>query len=257
MEFEGEIATIQRRLADTSDLIQGRLAVLDALAVRPGESVLEAGCGGGVLLPSLATAVGTTGRVVGIDISDDQIAAAHHLCAGMDVVETDLQDVCALPYEDASFDAAVAVEVIEFPADPARGLSELQRVLRPHGRLVLLDTNWDTVFWNTDAPELTAQMQEAWRHHAPHQNLPAEMRPLLADAGFQMVRQAPVTVINNAYHEDSFSYWLAQLMVAFAVGRGLVSQMDADAWLKALQEAEGRGRFFFSSTPVLTMALAL
>lgn len=257
MEFEGEIATIQRRLVDTSDLHQRRLAVIDALAVRPGESMLEAGCGGGVLLPSLATAVGTKGRVVGIDISDDQISAAHHLCAGMDVVETDLQDVCALSFEDASFDAGVAVQTIEFLADPARGLAELRRVLRPHGRLVVLDTNWDTMFWNTDAPELTAQMQDAWRHHAPHHNLPAEMRSLLAEADFKMVRQAPVTVINNAYHEDTFSYWLAQLMVAFAVGRGLVSQMDADAWLKALQETEDRGRFFFNSTPVLTTAVAV
>jgi arsenite methyltransferase len=81
MEYEGDIATIQRRLAETSDLYRRRLAVLDAIAAQPGEKVLEVGCGGGALLPLFAAAVGQMGRVVGIDISSDQIAAANLACA--------------------------------------------------------------------------------------------------------------------------------------------------------------------------------
>ena len=107
MEYKGDIAEVQRRLSQTSDLHRRRLAVLDAVSVQPGERVLEVGCGGGAMLPMLAAAVGETGRVVGIDISRDQIAAANVLCADTNVVEAAVDDVNQLSYGDASFDAIV------------------------------------------------------------------------------------------------------------------------------------------------------
>jgi ubiquinone/menaquinone biosynthesis C-methylase UbiE len=210
MQYEGDLAALQRRLAETSDLVQRRLAVLDALAVQPGEAVLEVGCGGGALLPSFAASVAPSGRIVGIDQSADQIAAARRLCAGMSGVETAVQDLRQLPYRDACFDAVVAVQVIEYLDQPAAALSELRRVTSIHGRLVILATNWDTVFWNCGVPELTRLVQEAWRGHAPHPNLPAELRPLLEGVGFRIVRQSPVTILNAAYHEDAFAYWAAR-----------------------------------------------
>ena len=230
--------------------------MLHALAARPGEAILEVGCGGGALLPSLAASVAPGGRVVGIDRSADQIAAARKLCGGTGIVETAVHDLRRLPYGDAAFDAVVAVQVIEYLDRPAEALSELKRVTSAHGRLVLLATNWDTAFWNCGAPELTRRVQEAWCGHAPHPNLPAELRPLLERAGFRIVRQSPVTILNAAYHEDAFAYWAARLMTAFGVGQKLISRADGEAWLEALEDAQGAGRFFFSSTPVLTLAVA-
>lgn len=256
MEYKGDIAAIQRRLAETSDLHRRRLTVLDAAALQAGERVLEVGCGAGALLPKFAAAVGQTGRVLGIDISPDQIAAAKLACAGSEIAEAEVQDVNQLPYADASFDTIVAIQVIEYLEQPAKALSELRRVCSKKGRLVILATNWDTMFWNCGAPELTARIQAAWREHAPFPNLPAELRPLLAEAGFRMMRQAPVTTINNAYHEDAFAYWAARLIVAFATARNLILPGDADNWIRALQDAQTAGTFFFSSTPVLTIAIA-
>jgi ubiquinone/menaquinone biosynthesis C-methylase UbiE len=256
MHYDGDIATIQRRLADTSDLHRRRLAVLDAVAMQPGERVLEVGCGGGALLPRLAAAVGPAGRVAGVDISADQIAAARRLSTDIAIIEATTADIHQLPYEDASFDALVAIQVIEYLSTPAKALSELRRVSGAQGRLAVLATNWDTMFWNCKAPELTARMQAAWRQHAPHPNLPAELRPLLGGTRFRVVHQAPVPIINNAYHEDAFAYWAARLIVAFGVGRSLISQAEAAAWIEALQEAQSAGTFFFSSMAVLTTAVA-
>jgi ubiquinone/menaquinone biosynthesis C-methylase UbiE len=256
MEYQGDIAEIQRRLAQTSDLHRRRLAVLDTVSAQPGERVLEVGCGGGAMLPVLAAAVGETGRVAGIDVSPDQIAAASALCADTKIVEAAVHDVNQLPYSDASFDAIVAIQVIEYLDQPPKALSELRRVCTAGGRIVILATNWDTMFWNGGVPDLTARVQAAWRQHAPHPNLPAVLRPLLADAGFRMIRQSPVPIINNAYHEDAFAYWAARLILAFARGRNLISPTDADDWIKQLREAQAAGTFFFSSTAVLTMAVA-
>ncbi|MEX0956412.1 MAG: methyltransferase domain-containing protein [Rhizobiaceae bacterium] len=250
------MALVQRRLAETSDHRRRRQAVLEAAAIQPGEKVLEIGCGGGALLPAFAAAAGRTGRVVGIDISPDQIAAAKAVCGGSEIATAEIQDVNQLPYENASFDVVVGVQVLEYLEQPAKALSELRRVCSDHGRLFVFATNWDTMFWNCGVPELTARVQAAWREHAPHPNLAAELRPLLNEAGFRMVHQSPVTLLNNTYHEDACAYWAAELILAFAKGRGLVSAADAERWRSALQEAQASGTFFFSTTPVLTMAIA-
>lgn len=257
MEYVGDLAAIQRRIARTSDLYRRRLAVLDALAPRPGECVLEVGCGGGALLPAIGSAVGSTGRVVGIDISADQIDAARRKCADHPNIETAALDVRQLPYEPGSFDAVIAVQVIEYLDDPGQALTALRRVVTDRGRAVISATNWDAVFWNTGADELTRKVYLAWRQHCPHPNLPADLRPLLSQAGFQVIHQAPVAVINSAYHEDAFAYWAARLIVAFCVGRSLVSKEEADAWLASLAAAQDADRFFFSSTPIVTLAVAV
>lgn len=256
MKYDGDLATIQRRVAATSDMSRRRLAVLDAIALRPGERVLEVGCGGGALLPPMAAAVGPTGRVVGIDVSADQIAAAQALCAGIGTAQVAVQDVHEMPFEDASFDAIAAIQVVEYLRAPPRALAELRRVAAPGARCAILATNWDTVFWNTDAPDLNARLQAAWRQHAPIVNLPAELPSMLAAAGFDVVRQEPVTIINAAYHEDSFAFWAARIIVAFGTARDLVPRADAEAWLDSLGRMQEAGRFFFSSTPVLTTAVA-
>ena len=257
MQYTGDIASIQQRLAETSDLYRRRLAVLDALDARPGERVLEIGCGAGALLPAIGSAVGSSGGVVGIDVSEDQIAAARRKCADQPNIEISVLDVCDLPYDAGGFDAFVAVQVIEYLDDPQQALIELRRVITDRARAVILATNWDTVLWNTGADELTRKIQLAWRQHAPYPNLPTDLRRLLKQAGFQVIHQAPVTIINHAYHEDSFAYWAARLMVAFSQTRGLISTEDADAWLTSLSAAQQADRFFFSSTSVVTVAAAV
>ena len=69
--------------------------------------------------------------------------------------------------------------------------------------------------------------------------------------------QAPITIINRAYHEDAFAYWAARLMVAFSVARNLISSDEADAWLMSLSQMQDADRFFFSATPILTIATAI
>ena len=256
MQFTGDIATIQQRLAETSDLYRRRLAVLDALDASPGERVLEVGCGGGALLPAIGSAVGSSGRVVGIDISQDQIAAAARRCAGQQNIEVAVRDVRQLPYEPHSFDALIAVQAIEYVDDPLQALSEMRRVSTERARAVILATNWDSVFWNTPSDELTRKIQRAFRQHAPHPNLPADLRPMLRRVGFQVIQQAPVTIVNPSYHQDSFAYWIARLIVAFCVARSLLTKQDADAWLDSLAAAQEAERFFFSSTPIVTVAAA-
>jgi ubiquinone/menaquinone biosynthesis C-methylase UbiE len=101
-----------------------------------GGDVLEVGIGAGInfdLYPSPA-------KVVGIDIAPKMLDAARRRGARMGLhAQLEIGDVQALRFEAASFDSAVATFVFCSVPDPVRGLDELRRVLRPGGRLLLLE----------------------------------------------------------------------------------------------------------------------
>jgi demethylmenaquinone methyltransferase / 2-methoxy-6-polyprenyl-1,4-benzoquinol methylase len=101
--------------------------------VRPGDAVLDACCGTGDLTLACARA---GGRVTGLDFSQRMLERARHKAPQLEWVEGDL---LALPFPDASFDAATVGFGVRNVEDLARGLSELRRVLRPTGRLAILE----------------------------------------------------------------------------------------------------------------------
>jgi demethylmenaquinone methyltransferase / 2-methoxy-6-polyprenyl-1,4-benzoquinol methylase len=103
-------------------------------AVRPGDRVLDACCGTGDL--ALADLAAGAGAVVGLDFSERMLERARRKS---DAVEWLRGDVLALPFEDGSFDAATVGFGVRNVADLEAGLRELRRVLRPGGRLAVLE----------------------------------------------------------------------------------------------------------------------
>jgi len=128
---------------------------LDLLRVRPGERVLELGCGAGGALIALAAAVGPAGRVVGLDLSPGMIseAAARLRRAGLaDRAVLLVGDATSIPWPDVSFDAlfmAFTLELFDTPEIPLV-LAECRRVLRPGGRIAVVSLSRETpVGWPT------------------------------------------------------------------------------------------------------------
>jgi demethylmenaquinone methyltransferase / 2-methoxy-6-polyprenyl-1,4-benzoquinol methylase len=102
-------------------------------AVRPGDRVLDACCGTGDLALACERA---GGRVVGLDFSERMLERARRKSDGVEWVRGDLLE---LPFEDGSFDAATVGFGVRNVADLERALAELRRVLRPGGRLGILE----------------------------------------------------------------------------------------------------------------------
>lgn len=119
---------------------QARATGLELLRAQPGERVLELGCGAGGALVALARAVGSAGRVVGLDLSPRMIhlAAARLRRAGLaEAAELVVADASSIPFFDASFDAlfmSFTLELFDTPEIPPV-LVECRRVLRPGGRI--------------------------------------------------------------------------------------------------------------------------
>jgi SAM-dependent methyltransferase len=111
-----------------------RRAILDALALGPGDHLLDLGCGGGLLLrDALATGASATG----LDHSQDMVELARERAPGAEVV---LAEAESLPFRDAAFSAVSMSIVFFFLADPVGVLRECHRVLRAGGRLAIFTT---------------------------------------------------------------------------------------------------------------------
>ena len=255
LTFTNDMARLADAMSHCHDWVVRRSAVLEALNLRTGERVLDVGCGGGFYAYEAAQCVGPTGRVCAIDISPDQSTAAQARCAALGWVECQHADAVAPPYGEAEFDAVLGVQVLEYVANLDGALQALQRVLRPGGRLVILATPWSALVWHSAQPERMQRVLTAFMAHAHYPDLPAILVARLRQAGMQPLRQTPVPVLNMSYHANSFSYWLAQIIRLFVVGRQAVTEAEAGAWLNEFEALEHQGAYFFCSTPILTEAV--
>ncbi|TXS32450.1 methyltransferase domain-containing protein [Streptomyces sp. ms191] len=146
------------------------------LGLRPGDAVLDAGCGTGRALPPLREAVGPGGTVLGADLTPEMLDAA--TAAGRDEAGTLLlADVSRLPLRDGALDAVFGAGLVSHLADPAADLRELARVVRPGGRLALFH------------PIGRAALAARHGRRITGDDLRAEpnLRPVLAGSGWRMV----------------------------------------------------------------------
>lgn len=111
---------------------------LKALAPRPGESILDIGCGGGETTLDLARAVAPDGSVVGIDLSAAVLAFAQSAAKDCKRVRFVHADAQVFAFEPASFDAAFSRFGVMFFADPTAAFINIRRSLKPNGRLAFV-----------------------------------------------------------------------------------------------------------------------
>ncbi|MGH2604237.1 MAG: methyltransferase domain-containing protein, partial [Dehalococcoidia bacterium] len=245
--FDAEAARKVEAIYLHPDVIERRRRVRQALAITQGERVLDIGCGPGFLTGEVAEEVGPNGWVCGVDISPSMLALARGRAAGnAGAAWVDFREgnATALPFPDGSFDAAVATQVYEYVDDMPTALAELNRVLRPGGRAVIVDTDWASLVWHSSDTARTARILEAWDEHLADPYLPRTLRPLLKQAGFAVEGPEVIAIFNRGY--EGYSQGAAGLVAAFVAGRRGITQEDADAWLADVQRLDAKDAYFFS-----------
>jgi ubiquinone/menaquinone biosynthesis C-methylase UbiE len=116
--------------------------LLDQAAPRLGERVLDVACGTGIVARLAADRVGTSGKVLGVDINPGMIAVARRI-AGAAGAEWKEGNATALPLPDGSFDLVICQQGLQFFPDRLTALREMHRVLTPTGRIAL--ASWRSI----------------------------------------------------------------------------------------------------------------
>jgi ubiquinone/menaquinone biosynthesis C-methylase UbiE len=257
LQFDPEVSRQIESVYTTPDVIEQRRVVRTALALRPGDRVLDVGVGPGLLAAEMAAEVGPDGRICGIDISDSMLAIAGTRAKVPDgpALELELADAGRLPHGAESFDVVVSTQVFEYLDDVPGALNEIRRVLRPAGRVVLLDTDWGSIVWRSTDDARMGRVLTAFEEHLADPHLPRTLGDSLTKAGFTVTHQQVVPMLNTGYDARTYSAGLIDIVEAFVPGRAKVTDVEASAWaddLRSLGES-----YFFSLNRYLFVASAL
>ncbi|HEX3342626.1 MAG TPA: class I SAM-dependent methyltransferase [Pseudolabrys sp.] len=200
---------------------------IEHLALAPGATVLDVGCGSGASAIPAAKAVGPHGHVIGVDLADRllAIARAKAISQKLKNIEFRQGDMEKLEFSDASFDAVVCVFAIFFLPDMVKQVRELWRMIRPGGQLAI--TTWGprmfepgSAAWWAAVKQFRPDLHSAFN---PWERIttPEALRQLLADAGIQ---EAQVVAENGwqVLHTPN-DWWTVVLGSGY---RWTVEQMD-------------------------------
>lgn len=216
------------------------------LAPQPGESALDIGSGTGEDVQAFAAAVGPAGRAVGAELNAGlrEEAARRAAAAGL-TTEFVHADALELPFEDDSFDVVRSERVFQHLTDPYAAAREIARVLRPGGRVVLIDTDWMTAVMHPLPQDVEAIMAEAMRTQFTNPRSGSRLRHYLASAGLRTMASTAETWLQEP---DMAHRPPASLIGQQNVARGVLTQEQADALHAGFREAGDAGWFHMSLT---------
>jgi arsenite methyltransferase len=245
LDFDENLVAQLEEVYGTRDVVRRRRLVREALGAQAGDRILDVGCGPGFFVAELLEEVGTDGSVLGLDSSASMLAVAAKRTDGRENAELREADATALPVEDADFDRALSVQVLEYVEDVPAALAELHRALRPGGRVLVWDVDWGTLSMHSSDPARMDRVQTAWDRHLVHPSLPRTLTTQLRAAGFEDVEMEGHVFATTELIPDTYGGSFVPLISGYvAVEGGLPA--EAEAWQAEQQELAERGEFYFA-----------
>jgi len=252
MKFNGNASRLQQKMAASSAGVARRLAVMNALNLRSGDTVLDVGCGAGHLVEDISLAVGAGGKAFGLDPSQTQLKNALVRCDAL----KNTQFLCAkadnIDLDNGSFDAIASIQTLDYIPDVDATLAEVARLLKPKSQFVNVSVLWDHFKFYGAQEKLNNMMHEAFKAHCPHQMLPMELPGKLAKHGIDHLRNESLAFVATKRHANSPAAYAEMVVANFAITQG-VEVEKVQQWQAELAQAEIDGRFGFTSFPVLTV----
>ena len=253
IDFDSDLGKLQRLMAESIAGTTRRNAILNELQIHAGDNIIDVGCGAGHLLTHLAKAVGDSGTVYGLDPSEAQIEQARKRCSEFINIKYIKRNADESQLKADSCHSVTSTQALEYVPDVGIALDEITRILKPGGAFVNVSILWDHLKFHGADERLNRKIHEAFRAHCSHQMLPMELPGKLERRGFKNIKDKSLAFIITRRDSNSPARYSEAVMANFALTQG-VSQEEVSDWKSQLEKAEQKGRFGFTSFPVLTSA---
>ena len=222
------------------------------LDLKPGDRVLDVGCGAGDDLLSLAHIVGPSGGVTGIDNSRLMVDTAAKRTDHLSWVTVRKGDGHHIPCPDQSFDACRADRVFIHLSEPEVAVDEMVRILRPGGRILIADPEYDSLMLDAQPAEIT----RAVVRHLTDEN----RNPFAARHNFRLFRRRDLQKLEvrpstAVFHDlETADQILGFRGAARAlVEAGTCAERDAETWLADLETRNQTELFLCAMTGLATV----
>jgi SAM-dependent methyltransferase len=247
VDASGQAEGLARYLDDVETVLgPHKRAAVQALALSPGDHVIDIGCGTGDDVRRMAALVAPDGAATGVDASRELLAEARRRSSDVDNVRFTCGDAHALPFSDGSFRAALIDRVLMHVERPSQAIAEAVRVLAPGGRLAVIEPDWDLVAIDAEPLASTRAVVRAMSDQQRHGTIGRTLPRRCADAGLEVIAVIPQN-------------WLVRdLRLAEALGglSGIARSAlgaAAEEWLACVRERDRAGRLLVALTAFLVV----
>lgn len=232
------------------------------LKLEEGQRLLDVGCGLGEAALTLAEDLGDTGEVVGVDISAEMLCVARSQTdASRGRVRFSVGDACALDEPNDYFDIVRSERTLQWIAEPLTAVAEMARVVRPGGRVSLIDTDWSTFAIDVGDNDLALRVHEAMRieRNRPS-NIGRRLHDLVRVAGFTPVAQTAQTHTWTEWNPDESpapdGCFSMESLADDLVAVDQLAPTERAAFVSTIHTAAIHGQFSMSLTMFAVVATA-
>jgi SAM-dependent methyltransferase len=224
----------------------------EALAAQPGESAVDIGSGTGSEVMTFADTVGPTGTAIGVEPDPQLLAGAERRAAQAGSTAKFIPgDAYGLPLGSGSFDVALCERVFQHLTAPARATREIARVLRPGGRVVVMDSDWGTAIVHPGDRQVAHQVIETLIANTTNPFSGRRLPGLLTQAGLVVDEVGSYALVQD---RSLGAGALVARISAMAVARGAITERQREQLLAELAAGAESGDLHLSVTMFAVLA---
>jgi ubiquinone/menaquinone biosynthesis C-methylase UbiE len=219
------------------------------MQIQPGHKLLDLGCGPGTDTIPLGQLVGANGQVLGADYDEAMIAEAEQRAeqAGVNAwVKHKCADATSLPFDTDYFDSCRSERLFQHLHNPAQALSEMTRVTKPGGWVVVADSDWGSLSIDSDETDIERRLARFLAESALHNGYSGRKlfrlfkHQNLADISFEVF---PLATPNYTLARQGMQ---AEKIEQAALKAGVITPEELQLWKTGLEQADLEGTYFSS-----------
>jgi len=220
---------------------------LKLLDIKHGDHALDVGCGIGIQAQRMAELAGAGGKVAGTDISTVMIDIAKQRTADSKFpLEFLVADAASQPFPDQSFDCVRTERVLMYVPDTQKTINEFKRLLKPGGRVVIFDFDWDGILIAHRDKALTRKIVRYASDSFPNGRIGSDLYIQLRNAGFKNVSVTPSGYAGSSAILLNVTKRVYEGILQTGVTNGMFTQSEIDNWWKILDDDCAAGDFYMS-----------